>query len=198
MTTRHLDDVLAEVATRPAPSGTRIVAVDGPSGAGKSTLAVRLAERAGAPLLSGDDFLSWETDFYEFWPRFQDQVLMPLLRGEDARYQARDWNGDELGASLSEWKELRWSPLIIIEGVTFARRTAGVAFRIWVDAPPAIRLARGMARDGESHRELWRDWFRRERDFFIADGTAACADLRVDGAPTQPHDALEEVVLLEV
>ncbi len=83
--------------------------------------------------------------------------------------------------------------------MTFARRAAGDAFayRIWVDAPEDVRLARGLARDGESHRTLWRDWMARERDFLDSDRTADAADLHVDGAPTEPHDPDNEVVVLE-
>lgn len=199
MAVRLLDDVLAEVARRPAPYGFRLVAVDGPSGSGKSTLAARLAARAGSPLLSGDDFLSWPA-FDGWWSRFHDQVLRPLRRGEDARYQARDWEGDEFGTSLGEWKVLPWSPVVVVEGVTFGRRAAGDAFsyRIWVNAPQDVRLARGIARDGESHRALWLDWMSREQEFFAMDQTAEAADLRVDGAPAEPHDTETEVVLLGV
>jgi hypothetical protein len=94
---------------------------------------------------------------------------------------------------------LAWSPLIVIEGVTVARRAAGDAFayRVWVDAPDDVRLARGLARDGESHRDLWLNSMSRERWFFEADGTRAAADLHVDGAPAQPYDPAKELVLLE-
>jgi hypothetical protein len=199
MVVRLLDDVLAEVARRPAPYGLHLVAVDGPSGSGKSTLAARLAARAGSPVLPGDDFLSWPT-FDGWWSRFRDQVLRPLRRGEDVRYQARDWEGDQFGTSLGEWKVLPWSPLVVVEGVTFGRRAAGDAFayRIWVDAPQDVRLARGLARDGESHRALWLDWMSREQEFFAMDQTVEAADLRVDGAPAEPHDPETEVVLLGV
>jgi hypothetical protein len=195
---RLLDDVLADISRRPAPYGLRVVAVDGPSGSGKSTLASRLAARAAAPLLWGDDFLSWP-DFVGWWPRFDDEVLASLRRGESARYQARDWEGDEFGTSLRDWKVLPWSPLVFVEGVSFGRRSAGdaLAYRIWVDAPAEVRLARGLARDGESHRALWLDWMARERDFFTMDRTAEAADLRVDGAPTESHDPKNEVVLLD-
>jgi hypothetical protein len=62
-------------------------------------LAARLAARAEAPVLAIDDFLSWP-DLDGWWPRFDKQVLAPLLRGDDARYQVRDWENDEFGRSL--------------------------------------------------------------------------------------------------
>lgn len=197
MTTLRLDEVLRLAQQRPCATAVRIVAVDGPSGSGKSTLALRLAERSGAPVVAGDDFLSWP-DFVSWWPRFAEQVLAPLSRGEDARYQARDWHNDEFGTSLGEWKTLPCSPLVIVEGTTCARREGGdaITFRVWVEAPEEVRLARGIARDGESHRALWLDWMKREREFFAHDRTRERADLRVNGAPTETHDAAHEVVLL--
>ena len=126
-------------------------------------------------------------------------VLTPLLRGDDARYQVRDWENDEFGVALAGWKELRWSPLIVIEGVTVARRAAAAAFvyRIWVDAPDEVRLTRGLARDGEGHRDLWRDWMLREQAFYRADATRAAADVHIHGAPVQAHDPEREFVTSE-
>lgn len=101
---------------------------------------------------------------------------------------------------LGEWKVLPWSPVVLVEGVTFGRRAAkdAFAYRIWVDAPQDVRLARGLARDGESHRALWLDWMRREQEFFATDQTAEAADLHVDGAPVELHDPETEVVLTGV
>src|SRR5215218_1725694 len=162
--------ILDEVARRPAPSGIRIVGVDGCAGSGKSTLAQRLAELAGAPIVEVDDFVSWD-DFAGWWPRFEDQVLHPLLDGRDAHYQVRDWAHDWRGSSLGGWKTLPWQPLVIVEGVTCTRReTAGrLAYSLWVEAPAQVRLARGLARDhgqGYDVGELWAGWMRAEDAFF--------------------------------
>lgn len=191
--------MLLSAQQRPCAQAVRLVFIDGPSGSGKSTLAWRLAERSGAPVVAADDFLSWP-DFVTWWPRFAEQVLTPLSRGEDARYQVRDWENDEFGSTLGEWKTLPWSPLVIAEGTTISRREAedAIAFRVWVEAPEEVRLARGIARDGESHRDLWVDWIRRERDFFARDRTRERADLLINGAPTEGHDADHEVVLLDL
>ena len=92
-----LDDVVADVMRRDAAgTGIRLIGVDGPSGAGKSVLAARLAARSSAPVVAIDDFVSW-SDFAGWWPRFDRQVLTPLLSGADARYQVRDWANDEFG-----------------------------------------------------------------------------------------------------
>jgi Cytidylate kinase len=132
--------VLAEIGQRPALTNTRIVAIDGPSGSGKSTLAARLAQRSGALLIGVDDFLSWG-DLSSWWPRFDREALVPLLAGRSARYQVRDWVNDEFGASLAGWRTADWSPLVIIEGVSCARRevTDRLAYSIWVEAPEPLR-----------------------------------------------------------
>lgn len=48
-----------------------------------------------------------------------------------------------------------------------------------MEADPAVRLARGLARDGDEHRHLWQRWMGEEAAF-AADGTRDRADLRVD------------------
>lgn len=129
-----------------------------------------------------DDFVSWDS-FAGWWPRFSAQVLSPLLAGQDAVYQARDWS-DWYGSSLGEWKTVPWAPVVIFEGVTCTRRpTVGLlAYAVWVEAPPAVRLARGLARDvAFAGREaLWERWMREEEAFFTADGTRARADAVLD------------------
>jgi adenylate kinase family enzyme len=194
-----LDDVLADVLQRDAAgTGIRLVGVDGPSGSGKSALAARLAARASAPVVEIDDFVSW-SDFAGWWPRFERQVLTPLVSGADARYQVRDWVNDEYGASLDGWKTAAWAPLMILEGVTCTRLAAAkrLAYTIWVEAPEDLRLRRGLERDGTDHRQLWLTWMAEEREFFAADGTRARADLRVTGDPTLPHDPETELVTLD-
>ncbi len=178
-----LVDIVAAFSSRPA-QGTRIVGVDGPSASGKSSLTRRLLDRTDATLVEIDDFVSW-TDFGGWWPRFDDQVLQPLLRGEDARYQIRDWQNDPNGSSLSGWKTAPWSPLVFFDGVTSTRRavTDLLTYRIWVEAPAEIRLARGIERDGERARHLWLAWMEEERAFFLEDCTRERADLLVNGDP---------------
>jgi hypothetical protein len=193
-----LDDIVADVMTKRRVDGARIVGVDGPSGSGKSTLARRLLARTpGARIVQIDDFVSWP-DFAGWWPRFEAQVLQPVIAGRDARYQVRDWVNDECGTSRAGWKTLPWSPVVVLEGVTCTRRAAAphLAYSIWVDSPEQLRLDRGIARDGEDHGDLWLTWMREEREFFAADGTAQRADLRIDGAPSVAHDPETQVVTL--
>ena len=174
--------IAVAVAEREPVNGIRIVGVDGPSGSGKSHLAARLAERLAAPVIEIDDFVSWDS-FAGWWPRFDEQVLTPLLAGRDAVYQARDWS-DWYGSRLGEWKTRPWAPTVVVEGVTCTRReTAGrLCYAVWVEAPAAVRLQRGLDRDHAfaGAAELWRRWMAEEERFFAADGTRDRADIVVD------------------
>jgi uridine kinase len=186
--------VVSAVLDQPAFNGIRILGVDGPSGSGKSTLARRIAAISGAPIIEIDDFVSW-LNFDGWWPRCHAQVLDPLLNGDAAHYQTRDWVGDEFGTSLKEWKTVPWTSLVVLEGVTCTRAQARLTYRIWVDTPEPQRVRRGIERDGERYRELWLDWMSREREFFACDRTRMRADVIVDGSPTTPHDPATEIVV---
>nr|BFE72260.1 hypothetical protein GCM10020092_055610 [Actinoplanes digitatis] len=72
------EQIAAGVRERDPVNGIRIVGVDGPSGTGKSHLASRLSGLLGAPVIEIDDFVSWDC-FDGWWPRFDEQVLSPLL-----------------------------------------------------------------------------------------------------------------------
>jgi hypothetical protein len=52
---------------------------------------------------------------------------------------------------------------------------------VWIEAPEEERLRRGIERDGESHRSLWRRWMEEESQFFAADQTRDRANLIVPG-----------------
>jgi uridine kinase len=198
MSVVRLDDVLAEVMGRTAVSGIRIIGVDGPQGSGKSTLATRISGRICVPLVQMDDFVSW-VDLVGWWPRFEAQVINPLLSGNDAHFQVRDWENDEFGTSLNGWKTVKWSPVVVLEGLTCTRAAIAdrLAYRIWVEAPDEVRLRRGLERDGDTHRDLWLDSMTTERQFFTDDATRTRADLRVNGNPDISHDQESEVVLLD-
>lgn len=149
-----------------------------------------------AALIQCDDFLSW-TDLETWWPRFEAEVLRPLRAGHAIRYQVRDWIGDEFGSSVKHWKRAKASPLVIVEGVGSTRAQAQVDYAIWVEAPDGQRLDRGLARDGEDHLGVWRNFQQMEQRFFAEDRTKQRADLCIDGAPCVPHDPATEAVTLD-
>lgn len=174
-----LISAITRIARTTPVDGVRIVGVDGPAGSGKSTLAEPVARTLDAPLIQVDDFISWG-DFAGWWPRFDREVIMPLVQGRDATYQQRDWS-DWLGDSLGPWRTVTWSPFVVIEGVTCTRAAVAdvLACRVWVNATPQERLARGLTRDGAEHRNLWERWMREEDAFFAADATPSRADVQV-------------------
>jgi uridine kinase len=172
-------DLALEVRSRPPRLGsTRLVAVDGPGGAGKSTYAVRLAAACEAQLLHTDDFASWDTPI-QWWPRLEEEVLAPLAADRPARYQRYDW----VQKSLAQWRTINPGGVLILEGVSSARAAVRdrLSYSVWVDAPRAIRLSRGLARDGEEAKPLWDQWMSVEDAHFAADRTLEHADLVVDG-----------------
>ncbi len=184
----------ADIRSRTAPVTPRLIAIDGPSGAGKSTFARHLAQVLDeAPVVEMDDFVSWG-DLDGWWPRFESQVLGPLLAGQKATFQRRDWENDPLGDELGPWRTIPSAPFVILEGVTSSRRTIAdrLTLAVWIDAPFPSRLERGIARDGEHMSDLWRDWMQREDDFFAQDHTRDRAHIVVDGAPTASHTPLTE------
>jgi hypothetical protein len=181
--THHAQLARDNVLETPPVRGIRIVGIDGPSGAGKSTFALQLASLLDAPVIQIDDFVSWN-NFAGWWPRFDQQVLGPLLQGRPALYEQRDWDGDEFGDSLDGWATVAWNPIVVVEGVTCTRTESvgKLAYAVWVDAPEVKRLRRGIERDGEDHRGLWHRWMDEENRFFTADHTRDRANLTVPGS----------------
>jgi energy-coupling factor transporter ATP-binding protein EcfA2 len=166
---RHLDDLAAEM-----DSG--IVAIDGPSGAGKSTVADALVERlrrrgVGVQLIRTDDFATWDNPV-AWWPELESDVLQAFIRRHDYRYRPRVWHDGVPSAGPLVW--LRWEPLLIIEGVSSARRLIAqrITWSLWLDGGPASeRLARTVARDGEESRPMLERWQQFERGWFAVDRT---------------------------
>lgn len=153
-----------------------IVAIDGPSGAGKSTFADALVSRLrargiGVVLVRTDDFATWD-DPVAWWPELENDVLQAFIRRHDYRYRPRVWvdGTPELGSPV--W--LRWEPLLVIEGVSSARRRIAerLTHALWIDgASAAERLERAVARDGEDSREFLSRWQQFERGWFAVDRT---------------------------
>jgi len=164
-------------------SGPRIVGIDGPAGSGKSTLAAAISEATDAAVVGVDDFVGWtdlDPDGRTWWPRLEAEVLAPFLAGRDSAYRRRDWHGDPEGLGLlPDPVPLPAAPLLVLEGVSVTRRAVAgrLEVRVWLEAPEAVRLERGLARDGEAERGHWLRWQALEREFFARDGTRERADV---------------------
>lgn len=169
--------VVADILQRPGP--VRLVAVDGPGGAGKSTFASQLSAAAdGAPVVHTDDFASADNPI-NWWPRMLEQVIVPLTEGRPAFFQRYDWPSE----SLAEWRTVEPAPIIILEGVSSARRewSQNLAFVFWVETPRDIRLQRAVERDGEEVLEDWEVWMGEEDAHYERDPTRQRSDMVIDG-----------------
>ena len=153
-----------------------LVAIDGPSGSGKSTLADELAEDLDAVIIRTDDFATWD-DPVAWWPRLRDGVLVPLAGGRTGRYTRTEWAGGSPrpGAMIT----VNPPKVLLLEGVSAGRRSVRhlLSALVWREVPdPALRLARAVARDGESSRAPLMSWQRFETGWFAVDATKAAAD----------------------
>jgi uridine kinase len=184
-------DLAATVLRQPPGLGpVRLVAVDGPSGAGKSSFARRLAAPLRAPVVAIDDLLDGWDDQFTFWTRLERQVLGPLRRGETATYLRYQWDRREFGGPPVTVEP---APAVLVEGVSAARREIRpeLALAVFVVAPPDLRSARALARDGDdsvAYRAYLERWRGAEDRHFAEDETAAHADLVVDGAASSGDD----------
>ena len=173
------------VLSAPARLGrTRLVLVDGPAGSGKTTLAARLAAALGCQVLHADDMYEGWGGLPGLWTVLGGQVLEPLARGEAARFRRWDWERNE----RAEWIEVAAADALVIEGVGVASRRARefASLVAYVEAPWDVRLARGIARDGEAMRAEWIRWEEAEAPHLAGEGTREAADVVVDGTRPIP------------
>ena len=176
-----LDDLAARVsAAGPRCGATRLVCVDGPSGSGKTVLAEGLVHAlVGAPLVHMDDLYPGWDGLAAAVPLLHEWIVTPLVTGRPARYRRYDWG---LGRYAEE-HDLGTPPVLVIEGAGSGARViaAHAVLLVWVDAPPAERFRRAMARDGETYRPHWERWARQEESHFAEERTRERADVEVDG-----------------
>lgn len=174
---------LADRVRRAAPrlGPVRLVCVDGPAGSGKSTLAAALTAQlgTGCAVVHLDDLYEGWAGLAGVWDRVEAQVLEPLAAGRPARYRRYDW----LDGAFAEWVEMPVPEVLVLEGCGSAPRAVDgrAVLTLFVEAPDDVRLARGLARDGEAQREHWTAWMREEAAEFAREDTRARADVVVDG-----------------
>jgi uridine kinase len=200
---RPLSELALELAGR-QNNQVLLVGIDGRGGSGKSTLA-RSLERLiqGSVVIEFDDFYRPSETRLAFgdpdiggnfeWRRLRDQVLIPLSQHREGRYQRYDWNVD----SMAEWHTVPAHGVVIIEGNYSTRDELRdfYDFRIWVNAPDEIRLARGIARGGEDTRERWlNEWMPEEERYLAAQEPWRLADLVIDGGTYDGVDPRKEYV----
>lgn len=169
-------------AIEAAPAGLaamRLVCVDGPAGSGKTTLAAALAPHLGAQVLHMDDLYEGWTGLDRGPERLREWVLEPLAQGMPGRYRRYDWG-------LGRYVERHSVPLgdfLVVEGVGSASLLSApfAPFVVWVEAPEAVRLARGVERDGVALEGEWRRWMVAEAEHHRVHRTRERADVVLDG-----------------
>src|SRR5699024_1944228 len=172
---------------------TFLLGIDGCGGAGKSTLAQAFKEvdANNVTVIHMDDFYkpsmlrepekkeeiggNWDCE------RVRKQILLPLSKNQNTKYQRYDWNRDE----IAEWHDVSAGGLVVIEGCYSLINNLNefYDFKIWVDSPRDLRLSRGIERDGEGNRHLWEDlWMTAEEQYIREQQPLKTVDLIVDGS----------------
>ncbi len=171
---------VVDLAHRAVPrcGPTIVVAVDGHSGSGKTTLAAAVAAALGADVVHLDQVYPGWDGLAESVDILATCVLQPLAEGRRAAYRRWDW-------SRGEWAEehvVLPAPFLVVDGCGSSALPAGryAAVRVFLDADPTLRRARGLARDGEAYAPHWERWAVQERELFARDGTRQRADLVID------------------
>jgi uridine kinase len=195
----HVDDtaaqVVAEVLASPPTLGSgRLVCVDGPAGSGKTTLAAALRRgvrdalrsvvgppgtRVDVELLHMDNvFAGWNGLAAGMRTVAQD-VVGPLREGRAGRYRRYDWHR----GAFAEEHVVEPVAVLVVEGVGSGNAAYDEATTclVWVEAPPVVRLQRGLDRDGSDMRGHWLAWRRQEDAMFDRERTRERADVVVDG-----------------
>ncbi|PDQ35108.1 MAG: hypothetical protein B5766_07785 [Candidatus Lumbricidophila eiseniae] len=159
-----------------------VIAIDGPSGAGKSTFADLLVDRwTGYPIT-----LLRLDDAYPGWHGLDAGVLeinrraiRPRLRGMTGHWRRWDWREDRAGAQ----QMVRPGGALIVEGCGAFAAVAGVAsaaqLRVWVEAGPADRQRRALARDGGAFDPYWDTWQQQWQRYLARTRASKRADLTV-------------------
>jgi len=125
-------------------------------------------------------------DLYEGWSglgRVDAQLeglLRPLATGAAGGYRRFDWDA----GAFAETVVIAPVPLLVLEGVGSgsARFEDLQTVLVWVEAPYDVRMARGIARDGDAFAPHWEQWAQDEATLFARERTRERADLVVDAS----------------
>ena len=173
-----LDEILRSIAAARRDRSMVLVGIGGHGASGKSTLAARIASTLDdVEVVATDSF--WDGSGFDLH-RLRTDVVDPLIAGRSAGFDEWDWH-----ARLARpGRSLHPEGVVIVEGVCALHQMFrdDLAVRIWIEAPAEVRLARGVARDGEDARTTWvQVWMPNEDAYVERDDPVGCAHLVVDG-----------------
>lgn len=181
--------VVRRTLDRPPTLGrSRLICIDGPAGSGKTTLADAVVTAADAhgstALVHMDDQLDGWEGLPDALPRVARDLLGPLRKSRPGHYRRYDWVAER----FAETHVVEPVDLVVLEGVGSGSSlwARAITTLVWVEAPADLRLARGLARDGEEVREQFVAWMAQEEVLHARERTRARADLLVDGSLAQP------------
>ena len=167
------------------------IAIDGRGGSGKSVLADHIRRLLpDFTVLNGDDYFE-PVENQIVWGVFNDQrfkhdVIEPLKRGSSLIYRPYNWQSEP---HISE------RPISITTGLCLERCFSFALdldwdLKLWVEAPKAVCLERGVARESvprERALVAWRDIWQPTEDAYIQDfNPVSKADLVIVG--TKPFE----------
>ncbi len=174
------DQIVDLALSRPPTLGSgRLVCIDGPAGSGKTTLAGAVAGRTGARVVHLDDLYDGWTGL-DALDRQLPTILDPLSQDLPGRFRRYDW----ARGAYAETVEVPPGPWLVLEGVGAGSldQAARCTVLVVVTAPDDLRLARGVARDGEAARPHLVRWMAEEGPHLERDRVADRADVVVDGS----------------
>jgi uridine kinase len=131
-------------------------------------------------VVSTDLLATWEHPL-DWWPIVERHLLGPIAAGRSTTMPVTEWVSGKPrpGGAI----DLPPVDVLILEGVSSGRRAVAdrLSALVWVEVPGRERrLARAVARDGESMRTYLEQWQTGERAHFDSDGTRARADVILD------------------
>jgi uridine kinase len=159
-----------------------VVAVDGRSGSGKSTLSRCIAGQVGGTLIDQDDFYAggdidaWQrltpqekADRVIDWERVREEVIQPLLAGNQARWRPFDW--DSMEGLARESITAGPSKIVILDGAYSSRPELCdlIDLSILVVLPDAVRRERLKQREGEAFVSEWHTIWDEAEDYYFGE-----------------------------
>lgn len=173
----RLKPLLDAIDSLLAQNGRGIVAIEGKCTSGKTTLAAWLGDHYNCNVFHLDDyFLRLEQRTPERfaqpggnvdWERFQQEVLLPLTRGEQVLLRRFDCRSMEVCPPVP----VPCRPLSIVEGVYCMRPTLAGSYdlSVFLDIDEETQRIRVMRREPpEKQRDFFEKWIPLENRYFRA------------------------------